>query len=479
MKALDDFMWLHEKVELLFSTKGPRSHFFGYYDKSPFDGDERRLLCHAVDFDGRMVQAGDRAGIGFWDLSDGSYTRLGETEAFNWQQGSMLQWLPGTDYTQVIYNDRANNHFAAIILDVQAEDRHVLPITIYSLASDGHYAVTPRFERLYYCRPGYCYQGIEQPQWNARLPLGDGIWCLNLKSGTQELILETKALAESQRLPSMQGATHYVEHPLIAPDGKKLIFLHRWVVPGDGTIVTRLYGCNLDGTDLRMYPDTGMYSHAIWQDPDSFIVWGRQPNAYAQIRLKGNWRRVLTPLLRFHRRYPYHPMIQGARRRIARDAFLRFSGPEQPEIVGRGRLEEDGHPSVCPGCPQLLLVDTYEDKQNYRHLKIYNMESDVAVEIGRFYSPDRFNRTSFRCDLHPRWSPSGRLVCVDRAYRGGRQMLVLDVSGVLEEFSAKPCARLCTKGSKRRLAIGQKGVSNSEEAMTIQAVGLNPLPTLF
>jgi len=429
MKVLDDFVILDDNVDLLFATKGPRSHFFGYYDKSPFSGDGRQLLCQAVDFDGRIVQEGDKAEIGFWDLTDGSYTRLTETKAFNWQQGSMLQWLPGSNYKKIIFNERSKANFISVILDLDSGNKHFLPTTIYSLAPNGQYALTPRFERLYYCRPGYCYMGIQQPKWNGNLPPGDGIIRMDLRHGSHQLIMETAALANIK----MKESVHYVEHIMVNPQGSQCIFFHRWFHQPN-SIITRLYTCNLDGTELRLFPDSGFYSHANWINGDQFIIWGRMLGTYAKVRRSGfatKW--LLSPILRFYRKHYSSPLIDKMKRSVTLDAFLLFSdSAEDPISVGKNILVGDGHPSICPSNSQLLLVDTYEDSQNYRHLSLYNMSTKTVIELGRFFSPPKFNQTGFRCDLHPRWSSSGGLVCIDTIQGDRRQMMVLDVTKVLE-----------------------------------------------
>ena len=80
-------------ARVMFSTPADHSHFFGYYHESPLSADGCYLLAHRVTFDGREVDAADRAEVGLFDLRDGSWRTLGSTAAFNWQQGSMLQWL--------------------------------------------------------------------------------------------------------------------------------------------------------------------------------------------------------------------------------------------------------------------------------------------------------------------------------------------------------------------------------------------------
>ena len=77
-------------------TTGPRYHWFGYYDKLQFDVRNRRVLGMSVDFEHRSPQPDDVIEIGLVDLADGDrWIALGESRAWCWQQGCMLQWRPG------------------------------------------------------------------------------------------------------------------------------------------------------------------------------------------------------------------------------------------------------------------------------------------------------------------------------------------------------------------------------------------------
>ena len=52
------------------------------------------------------------------------------------------------------------------------------------------------------------------------------------------------------------------------------------------------------------------------------------------------------------------------------------------------------------------------------------------IELGSFHSPEEYTG-EWRCDLHPRSSPDGRLVSIDSAHRGGRQIYLLDIGGIV------------------------------------------------
>src|SRR3954471_15368975 len=82
------------KVPARAVTKGPKHHFFGYYDKTPWDKAGRYLLANEIDFVLRQPKADEALTVGMVDLKDGErFIELGKTVAWCWQQGTMLQWL--------------------------------------------------------------------------------------------------------------------------------------------------------------------------------------------------------------------------------------------------------------------------------------------------------------------------------------------------------------------------------------------------
>ena len=92
-------------------TPGPKHHWFGYYDKLQFDPTSRYLLGMEVDFEHRSPRGDDTIGIGLVDLGDkDKWVKLGTSNAWGWQQGCMLQWLPGSK-TEVVWNDREGKAF--------------------------------------------------------------------------------------------------------------------------------------------------------------------------------------------------------------------------------------------------------------------------------------------------------------------------------------------------------------------------------
>jgi len=105
-------------------TRGPKYHWRGYYDKDLFDTNDRYVLANEVDFEGRSPEPNDKISVGMIDLhQQDEWMELGTTTAWNWQQGCMLQWIPGDDYREkqhVLWNDREGDRFVCRILDIES-----------------------------------------------------------------------------------------------------------------------------------------------------------------------------------------------------------------------------------------------------------------------------------------------------------------------------------------------------------------------
>ncbi len=141
-------------------------HWFGYYDKLQFDPTNRFVLGMEVGFEGRSPKPEDEITIGMADLKDNDkWVVLGRSKAWSWQQGCMLQFIPGSD-SLVIWNDKRDNTFVSHLFNVYTKEEKILPFAIYALSPDGIHAVTTDFDRIQDTRPGYgCgNSGSEQGQ---------------------------------------------------------------------------------------------------------------------------------------------------------------------------------------------------------------------------------------------------------------------------------------------------------------------------
>ena len=387
------YRWLHLGVAAEFLepvTKGPLHHFFGYYDKSPWNRSGRQLLAHEAQFNDRAPSAEDRLGIGVIDRhKGGGFRRLTQTLSWNWQQGAMAQWLPAEPERQFSYNDRRNGQVVGVIFDVTDGEQAVLNRPIYAWLPDGSSGYSLNFARLAEHRPGYGYAGCEDPHRNDPHPVSDGIWRINPKSGSSDLIVSLDELAKKDPKASMHNAWHYVNHIQPSRGGARIAFFHLWHKDDSGWEV-RLYTCRSDGSELSCWLDTGFISHYDWRDDDAILVWANQKSGPARFLLVG------PPNL-------------------------------APEVFAGETVKEDGHCSFSPN-GRWVLNDTYPDRHQMRNLMLLDSASGRRRDIARLHSPKSRWWGELRCDLHPRWSRDGKAVCIDSVHEGTRQMYVVDVS---------------------------------------------------
>lgn len=413
-------------ADLAFETSGEggSSHFFGYYDKSPLDATGNRLLSHRVDFDGRRITDGDTTTVGYWDLDTEMFVSLGETAAFNWQQGSMLQWLPPDYRSRVVYNDRDGDSFVSVMVDVETGDRRTLDRPIYAVHPSGEFALAANFERLYFCRPGYNYKGVEHRKWDQPIHGDDGIYRVNLETGDSEHLVSTATVCDVDPNPIFERRDNWLEHMLWNPSGTRFAFFHRTDTP-TGDHQTRLFTADPDGSDLFMFPDTGFYSHMGWRTDERFTIWAAEPATRNQAAeaVKSNpvLERAVRPVYQFLR----DTFFEGERDNIlAGSAYLDYTDRSHDYgIVGEGELDRNGH-NTWRSDGRWMLTDTYPDENGIRHLLLWDDEREHVFELGRFDAS--YGETAYRCDLHPRWSHDEERIVVDTAHRERRQMMVVD-----------------------------------------------------
>ncbi len=349
----------------IFATKGPKHHFFGYYDKSPLDRTCRKLLCLRTDFNDRIPDENDVAEIGYWDIQKGTYHALADTKAFNWQQGCMLQWLGPQFNRYIIFNDRRNEQFVSVIFDIETGYSEVIPFPVYSVHPMGNCAVSVDFERHYFPRRGYAYAGIVRPEKNKNVVDGDGIFYVDFRSKSSQLIISTRQMYGQNHLTSMEAGANYLEHLMFNPSGRRFLFLYRWELE-DGGIYTRLYSADLDGRDIRCLLDSGKATHYCWRGDHQVLLWGALSNTLSGLRrYRLMIKTVLRPLLPI-----YHKLVDNRSRlaqKVTGSSYLLIDDKDNPKVVrfASEHLTLDGHPSWSPVNKNWLVTDTYQDRDNY------------------------------------------------------------------------------------------------------------------
>lgn len=367
------------EVKRISEPHGQYTGFF-FYQCLQFDPTDRYVLGMRVYIQNREVRPTDRADIGLIDLQDGyKWTKIGETTAWNWQQGARAQWRPGSN--EVVWNDRSDDktHYVCRVHDYKTGARRVLPRPIYALSPDGATALTHDFQRMKH--GGTNYVGIPDPHADQLAPAATGIWKMDMTTGNCRLILSLARMAE-------------IAYPTQRPaDGCLYFFREDWNPSGTRFIAfvkepkggfDKAFTVSPDGADVRYFYSAP--SHHSWRD-DTHVLEGRNYQLYAD------------------------------------------DGTGKPTE----RLcdcPHNGHVSYLPepGGPW-LLSDTYAIG-GFQYLFLFHIPTKRYVPLAKLRStaPDGI----YRVDLHPRFSRSGRLVCIDATHEGlGRQMYVLDIGHIL------------------------------------------------
>ena len=382
----------HLPVQRLTPADG-KQYFFGYFDKSPWNS-AGRLLAHRTNFAKRQVRFGDIAEVG--TLDGGVFTPVGETRAWCWQQGAMLQWF---DDESIIYNDFEDDHFVAHIVNLTNGRKRTLHRPIYCLSPDRKHALSLDFARLDRERPGYGYPGVWTPLLEKGWPDNDGIWLIDLENDTSTLSVSLARIVRDFPGLGSDQAVSWFNHILISPDSRRFGFFHRWRHfgpwgPGVLSHITHMFTANLDGSGLYPLNLEDMSSHYSWIDNQRII--------------------------NFSRRF-----ADGDRYHIFTDQSDRVETIGAEAFSGTG----DGHCTWSLDA-RWMLTDSYPSaRDTCRGLFLYDIAADRAFELGRFYADPSYVAPA-RCDLHPRLSADNREVCFDSIHEGFRGIYRVDVSEI-------------------------------------------------
>ena len=363
--------------------------YYGFHDVKPFNSDNRLLLANRLTIPLHMPTEDDALEVGY--LSGEKYSqwhKLSETRAWNYHKGCRLQWV---DDTHVIFNTCEGGRLNATICDLSVTDRYLISWPVDSVSPDGRLASSFSYGRLEKLMPGYGYAiGDDEACLEEYAPSSTGLYLIDLQKNERRLLIDLKRLAAIQSEADMAGKYHFVTHTEFSPDGRYLAFLHRWY---NGTFQrTRLIVCDLQTNEFHVSPTTGMVSHYVWNARNGIVAYCRMEDI---------------------------------------DSHVYFSGPDMREWkrCGYPKLNSDGHHHFIDD--DTFVVDTYPDK--YRHMKLWKVSvttDEVALladvkSLKQFVNPD--DDHNWKCDLHPRVSADGTLVCFDSTHTGRRSLCVMRI----------------------------------------------------
>ena len=379
-------------------TPSDPHHFFGYYETSPWSPNLRFFVCLETDFHDHMPKIGEKARILLLDLREETHRILTDTQAWNFQQGCLLHWMPSTPNDEIIFNDCDSTGIFSRVLNVHSGEEYKLPRAINAIAHTKDLALCVNFARLRKNRPVISYPCEYNYSSGDSHPSEDGVFLMDLKTGETELIValddiwnrneitrEGKGISAKTKF---NGTDLWFDHMGFSPDDSRFFFFARftnWV----NMLETSMWTINLNGSDPYLVVDFNkQLSHFGWYDNSTLIVtmkYLRESNySHVLIKDKNGEARVIAP----------HTLVW------------------------------DGHPVFSPD-KHYMATDTYIVK-NKRYIYIMNMKTEELHRIAEFENPKQFDK-EIRCDPHPRWSPNGTQLCYDGLRENGRQVYGMNI----------------------------------------------------
>ncbi|MGC9310000.1 MAG: hypothetical protein ACP5D2_04885, partial [Candidatus Nanoarchaeia archaeon] len=410
----------NSKIERIFPYKEGEHYFFGYYDKSPWSRDEKFILGMRTKFIHKHPSPQDRADILIKNRKTSNVEKIAETNAWCWQQGSMLQWL-GPDFnSKIIFNDfdKKKNKLISRIINVRTKKEKIIDFPVYAVFPDGKKALSLNFLRLNDVRKGYGYHNKKDKNQKKRCPEDDGIYVVDLEKNKSQLIISLTDLKANEYTDSMEQGKHWVDHIGISPDGKRACFFHRWYINKE-LYHTRLFSVDIDGKNLFMFPDSGFYSHIFWKNNKELFGFCSLSEKFGNLRKnKKKLKFIFKKILPFYRKL----VPKSIRKRAIPVNYYILNDKTKESIKLNKITNEDGHGTWFND--RYLITDTYPNKKHYRSLILYDLEKNRKKVLGKFYTLPKkryikkanqndYDISSLRCDLHPRWDRKGEKICFD------------------------------------------------------------------
>jgi len=391
IKYLKDVKYLYsnprivvKENDLLYQKfpQGNKHVFFGYYDISQFDQDEKRLLVHVV---GKHADAHkDKAELGYYNVDTCEYTPLASTDTWCWQQGARLRWHPSRREC-VLFNDLENGQYVTRIYNLaHRKEVGCLCSALYDVDSTMSFGLSVNFSRLQRLRPGYGYSKLPDATENLSAPENDGIFYIDIQNNTKKLLISLSQLAADISDP--KADQHYINHISVSPDGKKFMFFHIWTLKGDTHWRTRLCVYDLITNELHIIEKQNRVSHYDWKNNNELLVTCEDSQ-----------------------REQYYCIYDIKKR--------------AKTVLKNKKLNHDGHPTIFgnEGC---FISDTYPLVHDMQTVFKYDFTENWYKPIIMLYS-DALLYGEKRCDLHPRVSKSEKYITLDTTCENGCRQVML------------------------------------------------------
>lgn len=377
------------KIKII-SPNDSYHYFFGYYDmRATGDKINQRHLAHRVKFMDRLPTEEDICEVGY--IENGGFYKIGETTAWNFQQGAMLQYHPKEEDT-VFYNVVKDKSFVTVTHNFKSGKKHYTDMAVASVSHDGKLGLSLNFGRIFDFRPGYGYAGYKDKYADCNAPMEDGVFLTDMESGRSVLlisytdILRKSGFSENEKI--------LVNHITFSPSSDKYVMLVRNFYNGnEGDWKTSLMLGDTEG-NVRTLIEKSFVSHYYWISEKELVLFAEPESMPPKVY-------VLD-------------VTTGEARAFESDYFNIAPNP-------------DIHCTITPD-RKYIIGDGYPIN-GYRHILAINLESKKSASIikAKTVIPECGD---IRCDLHARYVFNGSAVSFDTTHNGRREIAVFPISEI-------------------------------------------------
>ena len=361
-----------------FSISKPNTHvFFGYYDVTPFNSQTEEIIYL------NLPEDHDKVGVMLSNLTNGVEQKIAESNAWNWQQGCRLRWMPNNP-REIVFNDFYDNRYISRVVNVDTRSQRVIDYPLYDISPDGRYGLTIDFERLGVKRPGYGYTCRRYDESDHNLNL-DSIDLVDLSDNSKKTIITYSQITKITGCESSRLSDNYLNHICFSPSGKQFLFF--WLTIEDDWHKAYLLVHNFETNKTKLLENKEKVSHYVWQDENIIIC------------------TAIDDQKKEH--YYRYNVSTGTRETLS------------PEILTR-----DGHPSLFG--KDILLTDTYPDFDGYQHLYLADIKNSVKKQILSIYNNCMIEGEK-RTDLHPRLNYNNTMISFDANIKKYRELYFVNI----------------------------------------------------
>ena len=258
-------------------THGPQHHFFGYIGhvgNTPWNGNGQYLVALRTNFQDHMPAKDEAADIVLLDAQNNyAVTKIEETRAWNFQQGTMFYWNPDAPDTQLFFNDRdpETNHVFTVLYDIAKKSRirefrfDDTPFANGGVAQKGGFFLGLNYARLAWLRPVTGYPDAYDWTEGVLHPKDDGLFKVDIPTGEKSLLVSYHQLAEALRTtrPDVDTKALFINHTLNNRDGDRIYFYARGDFEVKDERIDVPFTINSDGTGLTMH-EMHIGGHPEW-----------------------------------------------------------------------------------------------------------------------------------------------------------------------------------------------------------------------